>query len=72
MIGEARVRVLESASYTIHGDLYYRLLVVPADDAEGAPSTIAVPRHAVAEQPVAGQALAVSFLMGQVTGARAI
>ena len=56
--------------FTIHGDLYYELHVTRRDDAGGQVLALKVPAHATAGAPAAGQTLAVTFLMGQVTGAK--
>jgi hypothetical protein len=66
MVGTWTVRVADVRPFTIHGDLYYELLGVRADD--GSNLSLRVPQHAVAEPPAAGQLVAVTFLMGQVTG----
>ena len=70
MVGSWSVEVKAVRPFTIHGDLYYELHVVRTDGATGQLLALRVPRHAVAREPVAGDRLDVSFLMGQVTSAR--
>jgi hypothetical protein len=78
MIGNWTVRVVGVRSYTIHGDLYYELHVVRTDTASaggasaGGALVIKVPQHAVVGEPQVGQVLAITFLMGQVTGAHPV
>jgi hypothetical protein len=69
MIGNWSVEVRAVRPFTIHGDLYYELHVVRTDDAAAQLLAVRVPQHAVAGEPVAGDRLNVSFLMGQVTSA---
>jgi hypothetical protein len=56
--------------FTIHGDLYYELHVIRRDDAGGQVLALKVPAHATSAAPASGQTLTVTFLMGQVTGAK--
>lgn len=78
MFGDWVVDVVRAQPVSIHGDLYYEVLVVRADDAAGAGDAgrqgvvLRVPQHAVAAAPEAGQRLKVTFLMGQVTGAKPV
>ncbi len=69
MMGSWSVEVKEAKPFTIHGDLYYELLVIRLDDPTHALLAIRVPQHAMSGTPKTGDKLAVSFLMGQVTGA---
>lgn len=69
LIGDWTVQVKAVRPFTIHGDLYYELLVAQPDQLESA-ITIRVPQHAVPSQPTPGDKLVLTFLMGQVTGAR--
>ncbi len=66
LVGSWTVRVTDVRPFTIHGDLYYELNGVRVDDGSGL--SLRVPQHAVTEPPAAGQVVAVTFLMGQVTG----
>ena len=71
MLGTWTVRLAEVRPFTIHGDLYYELVGTRADD--GSAVVLRVPQHATAAvggQPAAGRAVAVTFLMGQVTEVR--
>lgn len=70
MVGEWGVEVTAVRPFTIHGDLYYELIVVRADDAARETLAIRVPRHAVSTAPNPGDKLTLTFLMGQVTSAR--
>jgi hypothetical protein len=70
MVGSWSVEVKAVKPFTIHGDLYYELHVVRMDDPINQLLAIRVPQHAVAQPPEAGQKLSVTFLMGQVTGAK--
>ena len=72
MVGSWSVEVKAVKPFTIHGDLYYELHVMRLDGAAGELLAIRVPQHAVAQPPETGQRLAVTFLMGQVTGAKVI
>lgn len=72
MTGSWIVEVLAARAYAIHGDLYYEL-TVRREGGEGQaadPATVRMPQHALPGGPRAGQRLELSFLMGQVTGAR--
>jgi hypothetical protein len=66
MVGSWTVRVTDVRPFTIHGDVYYELHGTRVDD--GSSLVLRVPQHAAATPPAAGQVLAVTFLMGQVTG----
>ncbi len=66
MVGSLSVRISDVRPFTIHGDVYYELHGVRADD--GSAVSLRVPQHAAATPLVAGQQVAVTFLMGQVTG----
>jgi hypothetical protein len=70
MVGSWSVEVKAVKPFTIHGDLYYELHVVRMDDPISQLLAIRVPQHAVGRPPEAGQKLSVTFLMGQVTGAK--
>ena len=72
MVGSWSVEVKAVKPFAIHGDLYYELHVVRLDDPVNQLLAIRVPRHAIAQTPEAGQRLAVTFLMGQVTAAKPI
>jgi hypothetical protein len=72
MAGSWTVRVIAVRPFTIHGDRYFELHAVRTD-VPAAPEqrmSLKVPEHAVAAEPQPGQVLVVSFLMGQVTGAK--
>lgn len=69
MVGSWSVEVKDVKPFTIHGDLYYELLVIREDDPTHAVLAIRVPQHAVRGTPKPADRLAISFLMGQVTGA---
>jgi hypothetical protein len=66
MIGNWSVLVHNVRPFTIHGDLYYELTVERIDE-PGAGLLIHVPQHAATKEPLPGQRLTVTFLMGQVT-----
>ena len=72
MIGSWTIRVQAVRPFSIHGDLYYELHAVRANDPSGAPFSIKLPRHASAGEPQPGQTLLVKFLMGQVTEAKVV
>ena len=69
MIGTWNVEVLAVRPFTIHGDLYYELQVADPDEA-GRVVGLRVPRHACPAEPQAGERYALTFLMGQITGAK--
>jgi hypothetical protein len=66
MVGSWSVLVHSVRPFTIHGDLYYELTVQREGDASTA-VILRVPQHATAGEPIAGERLTVTFLMGQVT-----
>jgi hypothetical protein len=66
MTGSWPVRVKAVRPFTIHGDLYYELRAERTDTSAGE-LLLRVPQYAAKGEPVAGQLLDVSFLMGQVT-----
>ena len=70
MVGSWRVEVKAVRPFTIHGDLYYELHVVRADEPGGQAMALRVPQHVTEGVPQAGDVLEVTFLMGQVTAAR--
>jgi hypothetical protein len=79
MFGDWVVDVLRMQPVSIHGDLYYEVLVVRTDEAgDAGPDAgrqgvvLRVPQHTIASPPETGQRLKVTFLMGQVTGAKAV
>jgi hypothetical protein len=72
MIGSWSVEVKDVRPYTIHGDLYYELDVVRLDDPGATVLSVRVPQHAMSGLPKPGDKLAITFLMGQVTAAKAI
>jgi hypothetical protein len=69
MIGDWLVEVRAVRPFTIHGDLYYELHVSETTDATRVMS-VRVPQHAIEGEPQVGEKLTLSFLMGQVTGAK--
>ena len=66
------VQVKAVKPFTIHGDLYYELQAVRANDASGQMIALRIPQHAAAGEPQPGQTLLIKFLMGQVTEAKAV
>jgi hypothetical protein len=74
MVGSWSVEVKAVRPFTIHGDLYYELHAVRLEDPASQQALLAlrVPRHAVANEPKAGDRLNVTFLMGQVTSAKPV
>jgi hypothetical protein len=72
MIGTWTIEVKTARPFTIHGDLYYELQAVRTDDPAETPIVLRVPQHAISAEPTAGQKLEVTFLMGQVTGAKPV
>lgn len=72
MMGTWTVRLHEVRPFTIHGDSYYELVVERAEE-PGRLLGLRTSAHAVEEGVLrAGGRVAVSFLMGQVTGVRAV
>jgi hypothetical protein len=71
MTGSWSVDVKAVRPFTIHGDIYWELHVTRIDAPDGA-ATRRVPQHAAKVEPVAGQRLSVSFLLGQVTSVAVI
>lgn len=72
MIGSWQIEVFGVRPYTIHGDLYYELQVRRLDVNEENGYAVRVPQHAVAQPPVIGDRLNLTFLMGQITSAKVI
>ena len=72
MVGTWTILVRDVRPFTIHGDLYYELHVTREDDPSSAGQVLAlrVPEHAVEGTPLVGERLVLTFLMGQVTGAK--
>ncbi len=71
MIGSWIVNVDAVRPFTIHGDLYFELQARRVDDAENTLLALRVPEHAFAgSKPEAQQRWELTFLMGQVTGAK--
>ena len=70
MIGNWSVLIHAVKPYTIHGDLYYELHVQRLDEPSDNLFALRVPQHAVTGQPQLGDRLAITFLMGQVTGTK--
>lgn len=71
MVGSWLVRVHAARPFTIHSDLYYELHVERLD-AAGQMLSVRVPQHAVVVPPKPGEAMELTFLMGQITAARAV
>ena len=72
MVGSWTVDVAAVRPFTIHGDVYYEVDATRADD--GSRLALRVPQHAaagLAAPLAAGQRVAVTFLMGQVTAVAA-
>jgi hypothetical protein len=63
MAGSWTVTIREVRPFTIHGDMYYELVV----DHDAGTANLRVPSHAVAGGLVVDSAVTVSFLLGQVT-----
>ena len=70
MVGSWTVEVKVVRPFTIHGDIYFELHAVRVDDPTNTLFALRVPQHAFAGEPAAGERLELSFLMGQVTGAK--
>ena len=68
LAGSWTVRVADVRPFTIHGDVYYELTGTRVDD--GSAVVLRVAQHAAGGTLAAGQDVAVTFLMGQVTGVR--
>ena len=72
MIGSWQVQVHAARPFTIHGDLYYEMMVERLDAPSETGFTLLLPQHTIAAEPQPGQKLEVTFLMGQITGAKTI
>ena len=72
LIGALNVTTLETATVSIHGDIYYDLLIAPVDAAgqiqgqHGA--RVRIPAHLCPRPPRVDDRLTLRFLMGQVSG----
>lgn len=69
MIGNWSVEVMAVRPFTIHGDLYYELQIINPDNRQQR-MALRVPQHAIDGAPQPGERLTLTFLMGQVTGAK--
>lgn len=73
MVGAWVVDVDGVQPFTIHGDLYFELHARRVDDVENALLALRVPEHVFAgTKPDAQQRWELTFLMGQVTGAKRV
>ena len=68
MFGSWPVVIRSARPFSIHGDLYYEMLVERTDDPASGGTLLKVPHHAVTVEPTVGANVVVTFLMGQVTG----
>ena len=69
LFGPLDVLVHAVRPFAIHGDMYYELQVTPVND-PGDASALRLANHLLSPPPRAGERLTLTFLMGQVTGAR--
>ena len=67
MFGSWPVVIRSARPFSIHGDLYYEILVDRTDDPSAGATLLKVPHHAVTTEPAVGAKVTVTFLMGQVT-----
>lgn len=73
LIGQMHAEVVAVQSTSIHGDIYYdmiaRLRQVDAGEDDAAQDArVRVASHLCEREPVAGDRLTLSFLMGQING----
>ena len=69
MIGTWTVTVNALRPFTIHGDEYVELHVTRVDE-DRSSHLVRVPKHAMKAPVEAGARVTLTFLMGQVTGAK--
>jgi hypothetical protein len=65
MLGTWNVTVHSLRPFTIHGDIYYEVHLT-RDESPDEMLALRIPQHAITD-PTAGDRLAITFLMGQVT-----
>jgi len=68
MAGVWHVTVQAARAFSIHGDLYYEMKVVRDDDPQKV-ITVQLPQFTVGAQPVPGEKLVLTMLLGQITSA---
>jgi len=69
LFGPLTVLIHTVRPYSIHGDLYFECLVSPTDNPADR-SALRLPNHLINPEPRPGETLTLTFLMGQVTGAK--
>ena len=74
MFGDVAARVIESAPLSIHGDVYYEVVVSLDEDEAGGERAVRLrlPGHLCQRQPEPADVLELHFLMQQVDGVRFI
>jgi len=65
--GDVNGTVLQAASVSIHGDIYYDLIMQWEGQADQGVK-LRVPNHLCSRPPLAGDRLTLSFLLQQVNG----
>lgn len=66
ILGAMTFEVLQASQTSLHGDVYFDLLVREAGNMACEPVSLRVARDACAVAPVPGAMVRASFLMGQV------
>lgn len=66
ILGAMTFEVLQASQTSLHGDVYFDLLVREAGNAAGEPHQLRVARDVCAIAPTPGAIVRASFLMGQV------
>ena len=64
--GSMNLEVLQASQTSLHGDIYYDLLVMEAGDPTRSPFALRVARGACTIPPSPGAVVKASFLSGQV------
>lgn len=64
--GSMNLEILQASQTSLHGDIYYDLMVMEAGDPNRAPFALRVARGVCAVPPSPGAVVKASFLSGQV------
>jgi hypothetical protein len=65
-MGTMTLEILQASQTSLHGDVYFDLLVNEAGEVGGEPFSVRVARGACTVQPVPGAMIRATFLSGQI------
>lgn len=66
ILGALNLEILQASQTSLHGDIYFDLLVRETGNAEAEPFPLRVARHTCTVPPVPGALIRAQFLAGQV------